>query len=131
MGYRVLDEPPVVLTVFFEGTANTLQPITTQVGIFFDRTEALDVTDPDTPLPTKITQLRMGFDGCGVTNGMAGVIFAAGLTSQCAVVTARVRQILAAVPSLTVNVLGLSRGGIGALLLAQQLSKLAEDEASL
>lgn len=119
------------LTVFMEGTANTLQPITTQVGLFFEHTDAADVTgtetsiDLDSPTPLR---LKMGYDGCGVTNGIAGVIWAFGLASQCDRIMVRIQTILASKRTrpLCVTALGLSRGGIGALMLAQRLGALAE-----
>lgn len=39
------------LSVYFEGTANTIHPSTTQIGLFFRHTKALDVTDPSTTVP--------------------------------------------------------------------------------
>ena len=116
----------VVLSVYFEGTANTLKPITTQIGVFFELTNGVDVTQPSTTLPAAPTALKMGFDGCGVVAGLAGVIWAVGLRSQCTTVATRVRTLLKAWPNapLVINVLGLSRGGIAALMLAQELEKL-------
>ena len=63
----------------------------------------------------------MAFDGCGVTHGCAGTLFASGLREQCARVVARVDALLQRGGALRVNVLGLSRGGIGAIYLAQAL----------
>ena len=102
-------------------------PITTQVGFFFELTSAADVTAPRWPLPTTgPADLKMGFHGCGVVNGIAGVIWAFGLSSQCDTVAARVRSVLETWPdvALIINVCGLSRGGIAALGLAQRLSSL-------
>ena len=115
-----------MLSVYFEGTANTLKPITTQIGVFFELTNGVDVTQPSTTLPAAPTALKMGFDGCGVVAGLAGVIWAVGLRSQCTTVATRVRTLLKAWPNapLVINVLGLSRGGIAALMLAQELEKL-------
>lgn len=65
----------------------------------------------------------MAFDGCGVTNGCTGTLFAAGLKKQCQVVVNRIIELLATGDkSVRVNVLGLSRGGIAAMYLAQMLS---------
>jgi hypothetical protein len=132
-----------------QGTANTLQPATTQVGVFFERTAALDVTDPSVDAGDA-DQLKMGFSGCGVTAGLPGTLFAYGLAPQCDEVVARIQSIAAhhsirrgrtarstdsagSVPSpmgggesrrLVVNVLGLSRGAVAALMLAQRMSRL-------
>ncbi len=35
----------ITLSVFFEGTANPLDPITTQVGIFAERTAGQDLSN--------------------------------------------------------------------------------------
>ena len=66
----------------------------------------------------------MGYDGCGVTNGIAGTIWAAGLGDQCSEVLLRVNALseLRAQRPLHVTAVGLSRGGIGALMLAKRLS---------
>ena len=117
----------LTLNVFFEGTANRLSPITTQVGLFFQQCTALDVTDPQTAC-RESSSFKMGFDGCGVVAGLAGVIWAVGLRDQCKVVLSRVKELLLASESqqcgLIINVLGLSRGGIAGLYLAQALATL-------
>ena len=50
----------LTLTVFFEGTANRLSPITTQVGLFFQQCTALDMTDPQTAC-RESSSFKMGF----------------------------------------------------------------------
>merc|ERR1712113_666960 len=112
------------LLVFFEGTANTLLPRTTQVGYFYQEAEAVDISDAQAQLPTCLDDpsFKMGFDGCGITNGMAGTIWACGLASQVDIVIDRVHAILEHYVDLTITVLGLSRGGIAALLLAKALA---------
>lgn len=37
--------PFITLTVFFEGTANTLKSCTTQIGLFTELTDAIDLSD--------------------------------------------------------------------------------------
>lgn len=118
------------LAIYMEGTANTLRPTTTQVGELFELTEAVDCTDT---LPMSVLEssqplmLKMGFDGCGVTAGLAGVIWAVGLSSQCNCIMARLTDILhSRARQLRVTVLGLSRGAIGALMLAQRMALLSE-----
>lgn len=42
----VLGSQRQILSVFFAGTANTINPPTTQIGLFANNTRALDITDP-------------------------------------------------------------------------------------
>ena len=65
----------MTISVFFEGTANTLDPITTQIGEFAAATCALDITDAGPP-ETSRGPFKMAFDGCGVTHGTRGTLFA-------------------------------------------------------
>ena len=94
------DEKKSYLVVFFEGTANTLDPATTQIGIFADAVEGFLISRQTQVAPamnrrraaeeeqqtnthnTHHTTLKMAFDGCGVTRGLAGTLFADGLTTQ-------------------------------------------------
>ena len=93
---------PDHLAVFMEGTANTLQqPITTQIGDFFHLVAAKDVSAPELFEAASMTNdldgpvhWKMGFDGCGVTDGLAGTIWAWGLGTQCSAVVKRVEWLL-------------------------------------
>jgi pimeloyl-ACP methyl ester carboxylesterase len=128
-------EAPDHLAVFMEGTANTLQPVTTQIGQFFELTDATNALDPMYAVDGTFTAVtdplhwKLGFDGCGVTNGIAGVIWAIGLSSQCSDVIKRVRKLLVERTGrrLRVTVVGLSRGGVGALMLAKRIGELLEN----
>ena len=40
------DDAPDVLSIFMEGTANTIDPVTTQIGEFFNLVEARDEGQP-------------------------------------------------------------------------------------
>jgi len=118
------------LTVFFEGTSNQLQPTTTQIGLFFDACEHLDITEMATP-PTAMRAFKMGFDGCGVAYGLPGTIWTVGLSTQCALVVSRVRMLLETRRHVSVVVLGLSRGGIAAFILAKRLANFDPDRLSV
>eukprot|EP01065_Artemidia_motanka_P020747 TRINITY_DN24798_c0_g1_i1.p1 TRINITY_DN24798_c0_g1~~TRINITY_DN24798_c0_g1_i1.p1 ORF type:complete len:373 (+),score=106.26 TRINITY_DN24798_c0_g1_i1:165-1121(+) len=72
------------------------------------------------PLP--IT-MKVGLNGTGNAFGMRGSVFGRGLDKQVSYVCEVVRSVLAAGSTVRVNAFGLSRGGIGALLLASALSK--------
>ena len=113
--------PRATLTVYFEGTANRIDYNVTQIGLFADITDALDLQ-----LCGKSTsethQYKLSFDGCGVTNGSMGVVFATGLVEQCTEVCKAIDSMLAtAYDAVTLNVVGLSRGGIAAIYLAQMV----------
>mmetsp|Transcript_24257 Transcript_24257/g.56330 ORF Transcript_24257/g.56330 Transcript_24257/m.56330 type:complete len:397 (+) Transcript_24257:156-1346(+) len=116
-----------ILTVFFEGTGNTLKPVTTQIGIFASMCAAQILTPTTEPASIEGSIFKMAYDGCGVTNGIAGTLFAAGLASQCDEVVAVIRLLVkTGVRRLRVNALGLSRGGIACMLLAKRIQAEAE-----
>lgn len=117
------------IAVFFEGTSNPISPPTTQVGLFFEACEHLDVTDEAAELPSHVPAFKMGFDGCGYAFGLLGTVFAHGLSQQCDLVERRVRQLTESRRSVSVVILGLSRGGVAALMLAKRLA--AFDPAKL
>jgi hypothetical protein len=111
------------------GTANTLDPITTQVGIFAEACAGRDLsryssTDSE-QLDAACGPFKIAFDGCGVTDGTLGTLFAAGLEGQCDLVCGIVRDLwLAAAGTrrVRVNCLGLSRGGLALMILAQKVT---------
>ena len=86
---------PLTLSVFFEGTHNEIEPVTTQVGWFFEATRGVDITNKDVQAdPSTSTDFKMGFDGCGVVCGLLGTVFAFGLSAQCSAVVQRVHELL-------------------------------------
>jgi hypothetical protein len=120
----------VVLSVYWCGTAGHLGPPTgptTQVGMFFSLTDGVDITNAGPPLIRRelaagARHFKMGFDGCGVTNGLLGTVFAAGLGAQCRQVVDRVHSLLSGRFFVALNVLGLSRGGMAAMKLVGLLA---------
>mmetsp|Transcript_17015 Transcript_17015/g.28380 ORF Transcript_17015/g.28380 Transcript_17015/m.28380 type:complete len:391 (+) Transcript_17015:83-1255(+) len=130
----------VTVSVYFEGTANSLDSYVTQIGLFAALTDAVDLKICETTTLTG-NQYKISFDGCGVTNGLMGTLFATGLHSQCKEVEKHVKNILSLESSsvlsslkasstnqktsnqikVNLNVVGLSRGGIAAIQLAQML----------
>ena len=127
------------LVVFFEGTANTLDPPTTQIGMFADAVEGLLVTRQTQVVPAmnRAVQLqhthktlKMAFDGCGVTRGLAGTLFADGLTMQVnqVVNVAKAMKAYDEEGEVRVIAVGLSRGGIACMKLAKQLASVFQRE---
>ena len=142
-----------IVTVCWCGTDGILAPATTQVGLFFMLTAAEDVShsthghgsdDYGAEELARILgsrskgaaaqlHLKMGFDGCGQTNGCIGMICASGLVDQCRCVVQRVEQLMTHLAErgdggpVVLNVLGLSRGGMAAMKLAQMLATFDPD----
>lgn len=115
-----------ILNVYFEGTANTLQSFGTQIGLFSHITQAVDIHINDINNPNTISEsndhYKISYDGCGVTNGINGLIFASGLKDQCCEIIHYAGLLINLYEKLQVNAVGLSRGGIAVLYLAQELS---------
>ena len=92
------------LSVFIEGTANTLSPVTTQIGRFYAQVQAVEATEAVVAgviADAQPLRWKLGFDGCGVTNGMAGVIWAFGLSSQvtiCMICLAHAHMLIRSAP---------------------------------
>lgn len=117
---------PVILTVFMEGTANPMGRVTTQIALFARRCAATQL-DEQSFQPGGIHgpgSYKLCFDGCGVSHGLRGTLFATGLSEQCEIVHQYVNAFLSSGLNITLNFLGLSRGGIGGLYLAQELAYL-------
>ncbi|CAK8998992.1 unnamed protein product [Durusdinium trenchii] len=126
------------LQVFFEGTANTIEPLTTQIGLFFMLTDAFDVSGGSLGGAPLEQPRKMAFDGCGVTDGFCGTICAKGLRRQCRMVRRQVDSLLAELKNntaeqskLRVNAVGLSRGGIACSYLAQEMADIPASSCEL
>jgi len=112
------------------GTANTLDPITTQIGIFAEAALGTDIShySGGNDIDPAAGPFKVAFDGCGVTNGLSGTLFASGLDVQCDLVISIIKALLAArAKRVRCNCLGLSRGGLALMVLAQKLGKLKDD----
>jgi hypothetical protein len=122
----------VVLSVYFEGTANSLEALETQVGIFAAATVGTDLSEYEAGMllrPDIRGPFKVAFDGCGVTNGILGTLFAAGLEGQCDFVVMILKELLATgLRRVVMNCLGLSRGGLALMILAQKLASLEVDQ---
>ena len=51
---------PIIVTVYFEGTANTLDSFTTQIGLFSALTDALDLREARLPCHVPEDQTKDG-----------------------------------------------------------------------
>lgn len=126
-----------VFTAYFEGTANAVDRRMTQIGLFYELDRALDVGTSEDSARDAARKARasgplrfkMALNGCGYENGLAGIVFAYGMSGQCADVVRLVRAVRAALgePRMLLNVVGLSRGAVAALTIAA----MAGDEPEL
>ena len=129
------EEAAVVFTAYFEGTANVVERRTTQIGLFHELDRGVDVGLSPAAAgavalaaraePAKRGPLRfkMALNGCGHEHGLAGVVFAYGMRAQCECVADCVRAVRAELgePTTQLNVVGLSRGAVAALAVAEIL----------
>lgn len=129
------DNADCVFTAYFEGTANAVDRRMTQIGLFYELDRAVDVgASEDSAREAALKaraplRFKMALNGCGYENGLAGIVFAYGMSGQCADVVRVVRAVRAALgePRMVLNVVGLSRGAVAALTIAA----MAGDEPEL
>jgi len=112
----------VTMSVFFCGTDGRISNGITQISLFSRITDAVDISDPSQEIPYGDGPLKMAFDGCGVTNGLMGTVFAYGLKEQCQQVVSRVQALFSANKRVRLNCVGLSRGGMAIMMLAKMLA---------
>eukprot|EP00667_Euglena_gracilis_P014760 EG_transcript_15303 len=123
----------VVLSVFWSGTASRIDDQRSQIAVFAKHTVAVDVTGVGNVggvlegVQSSPVQLKVGFDGCGVTNGLLGTLFAVGLDGQCQQVRQTVLQLIGRGRYVRLNCLGLSRGAVAGFLLAKLLADVPSD----
>ncbi|MBA3537243.1 MAG: hypothetical protein H0T84_11645 [Tatlockia sp.] len=99
-----------IISVFFSGTGFNISDTDFLAGSLYKRTKENE------------TQIKLGFDGCGVVYGLRGGLFAHGLDEQCDEVIQRINQEITDGHEVTLNIYGHSRGGTAAAMLAAQLS---------
>jgi len=74
---------------------------------------------------------KLSFPGCGVSHGLRGTLFAHGLREQVGIVHRYLDAFIKAGNTIQVNFVGLSRGGIGGLYLAQELACFSASQVVL
>ncbi len=107
------------ISVYFSGTGFSIDDSRFLATSLLARTEESE------------SQIKMGFNGCGVDYGFNGTIFGSGLNEQCKKVIDRIIQEINAGHQITLNVYGHSRGGIAALLLAKQLGSIDKEKLAI
>eukprot|EP01127_Copromyxa_protea_P000636 TRINITY_DN1053_c0_g1_i3.p1 TRINITY_DN1053_c0_g1~~TRINITY_DN1053_c0_g1_i3.p1 ORF type:complete len:334 (-),score=30.75 TRINITY_DN1053_c0_g1_i3:58-1059(-) len=118
----------VTLSVFWCGTAGRIRPPTTQIGMFSKLCRSEEISKQygqkvETREFGASKHYKISFDGCGNTNGTTGTLFGAGLSTQCDEVVENLDKIIAAGHKVKINCLGLSRGGMGVLMLVKRLAR--------
>jgi len=117
---NIFKERPVkTFSVYFSGTDGTIVGGHTQITLFFNLTDAFDLTGYLDEIPLDGSHYKIAFDGCYVTNGTLGAIFAQGLTDQCQKVSKIVHHLIDSGYKVQLNCMGLSRGGMAILLLVK------------
>lgn len=112
----------VKLSVFFCGTNGTIENGFTQISLFYRECRGLVLDGVEFDLGQK--EYKIGFDGCGITNGFMGGIFGYGLGGQCQQVLRIVERLIQEGKRVSIVGLGLSRGAIALLMLVQLLQPL-------
>ncbi|WP_028388813.1 hypothetical protein [Legionella fairfieldensis] len=107
------------ISVYFSGSGFSIEKKHLLAGHLYDRTEESE------------SQIKMGFNGCGVDYGISGILFGSGLDEQCERVINCLVQEINAGHQITLNVYGHSRGGIAALLLAKQLGNIDKEKLTI
>lgn len=105
----------VTITAYFSGTGHKITDTDCLTGLLHDLTQH------------STTQQKIGFDGCGITDGVKGMIFGSGLEKQCAAVKQKILSLIQQGKKVKLNCYGHSRGGVAALLLAKELGTFNKD----
>lgn len=113
----------ITLTVIFEGTIYSIEEANTHLYHVLHSYCAGSLIRSADELAehSGATHFKMGFNGCGIDYGLSGLLFGSGLEAQCAEAEQVVKQLIKNGNKVTLNAIGLSRGGIASLLLAKQL----------
>jgi hypothetical protein len=91
--------------------------------LFFNHTTARDLAILE-EIPLNESHYKLSFDGCYVTNGVMGALFAQGLEEQCQVVINVVENLVNSGCKVQLNCMGLSRGGMAIILLVKTLAHI-------
>jgi len=128
------ERPIKTVTVYFSGTANTVIGGATQISLFHQQTDAFELHEntqlDQIPIEDR-DHFKYAFDGCGVTNGLMGSIFATGLEDQCNLVAKTIKIFLELGYKIKLNCLGLSRGGMAVLILIKLLGHRTKAELEI
>jgi len=116
----------ITLTAVFEGTIYSIEEPNTHLHeVLYRDCKGVRITSADEVEQHKdATHLKMGFNGCGVDYGVTGLLFGAGVEEQSDQVVAVVKKLIQDGYTVKFNAIGLSRGGIAAILAALKLASI-------
>ncbi len=124
----------ITLSVYFNGTDHDCDTPHYLAMLLYNHTVGIAI-DPDSEhIPDGLigdSQLKMCFDGCGVTNHLPGRVFGTGIDAACSKVVKQVAALITAGHDVTINAYGHSRGGIAALKLAKHIRELDESRVCI
>ncbi|MFN3234633.1 MAG: hypothetical protein ACE365_04390 [Gammaproteobacteria bacterium] len=119
------------LFVSFNCSGETALNDMTLPGCFANGVDGLDIKESIIGFGSNNTHYKMAFDGNQIERPIIGAPFALGIRSQCAHVEKRVKQLLFIKNHVFVTAVGMSRGGVAALLLAKMLGQMANVTVNL
>ncbi len=116
----------ITLTVIIEGTIYSIEEANTHLHhVLYTDCEGIRINSADElAAHPDATHFKMGFNGCAIDYGASGLLFGSGLDVQCSQIKQVVKQLIRDGNKVKLNAIGLSRGGVAALLLAKQLGDI-------
>jgi hypothetical protein len=116
----------IKLIVIFEGTIFTIEEPNTHLHrVLYEDCEGIRIHSADDLAKNPgATHLKMGFNGCAVDYGIPGLLFGTGLDEQAAKTEEVVKRLIRDGYKVKLNAIGLSRGGIAALMLVKKLAHI-------
>lgn len=116
----------ITLTAIFEGTIYSIESPNTHLHrVLTEDAKGVRITSSaDVDKHQDTTHFKMGFNGCAIENGVKGVLFGVGVEEQSDQVVAVVKKLIQKGYKVKFNGIGLSRGGIAAILAAIKLSHI-------
>ncbi|HHF7374384.1 hypothetical protein [Legionella bozemanae] len=116
----------ITLTAIFEGTIYSIEERQTHLHrVLQEDCDGIRISSAkEISQHPDATHFKMGFNGCGVDYGVKGLLFGAGVEEQSDQVVAVVKKLIQDGYKVKLNGIGLSRGGIAAILAAIKLAHI-------
>ncbi|WP_454783954.1 hypothetical protein [Legionella sp. WA2024007413] len=116
----------ITLTAIFEGTIYSIEEPNTHLHQVLSKDcKGVRITSAQEVEQYKdATHFKMGFNGCGVDYGVKGLLFGAGVKKQSDQVVEVIKRLIKDGYKVKFNGIGLSRGGIAAIMAAIKLAHI-------